>query len=196
MKRAFLHAIGPIAVALLFLLASPNLSSSEAGKKSASREAANLYMGLLVDIEMYPKEIAVDRLAKGPGWHALDAKQMPPGPPKSTASQSAYFGKVGGFMFIVACDGTNDTFSIAMRDGFSSKEILEELRGSLTIGDLGVDDLTGQRSEMYRLSNQRNEIGLLMLTYGTVPSIAGTGTLAFMSQSFADRLGIAKPRSH
>jgi hypothetical protein len=149
-------------------------------------QALSEILGLVQDMNVHPERNAVDAFALGFQWR--------PTPPEMNAllnAKKGYFGKIEGKTVLLGSDGTNDIFSIAVRDGFEPREIIASLGQILKLDAAGIDTSMGQTIEMYKVSDENAPIGLLSLTFGAAESLRGTGTLGFISASRAKAQGFS-----
>jgi hypothetical protein len=98
-----------------------------------------------------------------------------------------YVGTVDGQLVMLGSDGTNDIFSLSVRDHFDPSEVLSELQQIYSLRELASDTSDGTRIDVYSIGDHGAAVGLVTLTYGVVSAIAGTGTISFVSSERAKR---------
>jgi hypothetical protein len=164
---------------------SDQVSSAKPSQTSLSSDLADMYLGLVQDSNMRPDVNAVDTYAKAFAWK--------PTSPEMNAllnAERGYVGKLGESTVLLGSDGSNDIFSIAVRDNFEPAEILDSMRQVITARKVAADESMGQVLEMYRITDGATDLGIMSLTYGTAPSIRGTGTVSYLSADRARAEGI------
>lgn len=152
---------------------------------SISSEVAMLFAGLVVAIEMHPDRNAVDAYAKGMNW-----REIPEEMNAMLNAKRGYAGKLANQVVLIGSDGTNDIFSIAVREGFDPQAFKDGLQGVLSLNSGTADTSMGQEMEMYRLLDGEREIGILSITYGTAEAVRGSGTVGYISTARASAEGI------
>jgi hypothetical protein len=144
-----------------------------------------MYVGLVNDLRSRPKVNAVDTYAKAFGWEPLSAEMS-----AALNAKSGYAGTVAGQVVLLGSDGSNDIFAISVRDNFEAQTILRHMSQVVTLNKAASEESMGQVSEMYRIFDSDEDLGYLALTYGTAPTVRGTGTISYLSASRARAEGL------
>ena len=156
-----------------------------------SAELSDMYLGLIQDTASHPDRNAVDAFAKAFKW-----KPIPPEMYALVSGKSGtgigYGGKVAGSTVLLGSDGSRDIFSIAVRDQFEPEQIVRALREVITARKLGADESMGGITEMYRIADGSTDLGILSVSYGTAPSIRGSGAVSYISAERArtEKIGV------
>ncbi len=187
-----MHKTSMLAIAMATLVAgcnSPEHSSAqqppkvkETRKATASTEATDTLVGIISDSRSRPNINALETFAAGFHW-----KETPPEMNALLNAKVGYAGKILGHTALLGGDGTNDIFSIALRDGFNSDEVVAELNQVYLLDKQDTEDSDGQRYDTYILIDHGNQLGLLTLTYGLADAIRGSGTIGFIAMDRAKR---------
>jgi hypothetical protein len=153
--------------------------------KSISSAVADMFVGLVSEINLHPDRNVVELFAKGFGWKetSLEINAM-------LNAKRGFSGKVAGQILLLGSDGTNDIFSIAIGNNFDQKIFHGRLGETLTLKPVASDTSMGQRMDIYRIFDGPKYLGLLTVTYGVVEAVRGTGTVGFISAARAKREGI------
>jgi hypothetical protein len=149
---------------------------------SISRGLAHIFTGLVADVRLRQSGNAVDTYATAFHWRV-----MPDETKTLLNAKTGYVGKVDEQLVMLGSDGTNDIFSLSVRDHFQPDEVLDELRQVYTLDKRASETSDGQRFDIYAMSDHGAPVGLVTLTYGVVSAIAGTGTIAFVTMDRAKR---------
>jgi hypothetical protein len=102
-------------------------------------------------------------------------------------SKTGYVGKVNDQLVMLGSDGTNDIFSLSVRDHFNPDEVLGELRQIYILDKRASETSDGQRFDIYEIRDHGTLVGLVTLSCGVVDAIAGTGTIAFVTMDRAKK---------
>lgn len=156
---------------------SPTSVPSAAASWSISEAMAITLVGLIEDTYVDPSENVVDRYARVWHWDRTSAEV-------SKLAKVAYVAELKGHKVTVGSDGTNDIIAISTDSEFDRNAALVELRQAYNLLDQGQpDDEGGMRTEAYLISEHGIRRGLILVTYGEVPSTEGVGTLVYMSKT-------------
>lgn len=152
---------------------------------TVSAEAAATFAAILTAIQLNPERNAVDEYAKASKW-----KETPTEMNAMLNAKRGYFGKLSGHTILLGSDGTNDIFSIMVRDGFDDQAFINHLNGALTFKHGGSDTSMGQKIDIYRIFDGDRSIGIGTITYGVAGAIKGMGTVGFISNERTRKEGI------
>jgi hypothetical protein len=143
---------------------------------SVSAEMAELLTSLVAGTRAQPSVNAVDAYAAAFHWH-----RMPPEMNALLNAKVGYAGVIEGHKLLLGSDGSNDIFSVSVREGFSPDEATAALRHVYVLKKQDSEDSDGQRFETYILVDRGTDVGMLTVTYGVAQQIRGVGTLSFAS---------------
>jgi hypothetical protein len=162
-------------------VAKPQLPPAQS-RQSISRELAHIFAGLVADVRLRQLGNAIDSYASAFHWRV-----MPDETKTLLNAKTGYVGKVNDQLVMLGSDGTNDIFSLSVRDHFNPNEVLGELRQVYTLDKRASETSDGQRFDIYAIRDHGRPVGLVTLSYGVVDAIAGTGTIAFVSMDRAKK---------
>lgn len=165
--------------------------TDEAGRHSASIENIKLsdeevdvasvvaaqYAGFLMAIRDRPDELAVQKFAEAMSWKSIPERQL-----ELFNAKTGYVGKLQGYSVIIGGDGTNDVFSISYGPGFESDKLIESIGTYVDLKHLTSRVELGQKEEIWLLTSNGEELGVLMMYSGLGDGIRGTGTVSYMSR--------------
>jgi Protein of unknown function (DUF4236) len=154
----------------------------QAESSSISREVTDIFIGLVADIRTRQSGSSVDTYAVGSHWRIMpdDMKVL-------VKAKTGYVGKINGQLVMLGSDGTNDIFSLSIRDHFDPNEVLSELEQVYQLRKLASDTPDGTRMDVYSVRDHSVSVGMVTLYYGVVSAIAGTGTVAFVTSDRAKK---------
>ena len=159
-------------------LASPQTSvlPTAQSRQNIARELAHIFTGLVADMRLRQSGNAVEAYASAFHWRV-----MPEETKMLLNAKSGYVGKVNGQLVMLGSDGSNDIFSLSVRDHFNPDEVVSELRQVYTLDKRASETSDGQRFDVYAISDHGMPVGLVTRSCGIVDAIAGTGTIAFVT---------------
>ncbi len=152
------------------------------GSLSISREIAHIFIGLVADIRVRRSGNSVDDYAFISHWRV-----MPEDMKIAINAKTGFVGKVKDQLVMLGSDGTNDIFSLSIRDHFQPEEVLSELAQVYKLEKKASDISDGTQMDVYAMSDHGASVGLLTITYGVVNAISGAGTIAFIAIDRAKR---------
>jgi hypothetical protein len=161
--------------------------AGETESSALTAAVVETFLGLLVDSDLHPDRNAVDVYAAALKWSPLSREMA-----TLLNAERGYSGTLAGTTVTLGSDGTNDIWALSVGTGFEPVHIVEAMGRTLTLERVGSDRSLGQATEIYRAKDGTNLLGLVVLTYGADESVAGTGTVAFMSAARAAQEGIGQ----
>lgn len=182
--KSAVHLAGVVAMLILTSAIAGEPTASSASNtavgpsrgKTISDDVGFLFISIIAEITARPEVSAIDGYAVGNHW-----RRVPSVTAAMLNAKVAYAGKINGQVVMLGGDGTNDIFSVTIRDGFDPEPVKAMLRQVFTLKDEGSEVTVGQRFETYSLIDHSNNLGVVLISYGVAEAIRGTGTVGYMS---------------
>lgn len=176
-----------VAIAVVFVGGTLDARAQEPGRSSPTQAIAETFLGLLVDSQLSPERNAVDAYAVAFDWEALPDEMS-----ELFNAKRSYAGTLGGSTVVMGTDGSNEIWALAVADAFDPAGLLKIIGRVLVLERVGSNESIGQITEAYQAKDKSSVLGFITFTYGSDASLAGAGTLGFLSAERAAAEGIGQ----